>query len=97
MNGRYRLIAFSLAIGFALGQSVIADRIDRATLRTYEAIDLHPLRDGMNHWRKRYGRVSSSRSIPCPKSRWKGARAMRGTALDLREFWNGIIPRGRRV
>ena len=56
MNGRYRLIAFSLAIGFALGQSGAADRIERAKLRTYKAIDLHPLRDGMNHWRERYGR-----------------------------------------
>ena len=41
MHGKYRLIAFSLAIGFALGQSGAADRIER---------------DGMNHWRDRYGR-----------------------------------------
>ena len=32
------------------------DTVEAAKAQTYEAIDLHPLRDGMSHWRKRYGR-----------------------------------------
>ena len=48
-----------LILAGLLGSSAIAaddEAIDAAKMRTYEAIDLHPLMDGMSHWRKRYGR-----------------------------------------
>jgi len=41
---------------FAIGLCQANDRIETAKAQTYQAIDLHPLRDGMSHWRKRYGR-----------------------------------------
>lgn len=41
----------SFSAGFAENAGVI-----QAKSRTYEAIDLAPLRDSMSHWRKRYGR-----------------------------------------
>ena len=41
---------------FAIGLCEANDGIEAAKAQTYQAIDLHPLRDGMSHWRKRYGR-----------------------------------------
>ena len=41
---------------FAIGLCEANDSIETAKAQTYQAIDLHPLRDGMSHWRKRYGR-----------------------------------------
>ena len=32
------------------------DEVEKAKQQTYGAIDVHPLGDGMSHWRKRYGR-----------------------------------------
>jgi PelA/Pel-15E family pectate lyase len=47
---------FLICCFLAVGQSEADDAIEVAKTRTYEAIDLHPFRDGMSHWRKRYGR-----------------------------------------
>ena len=38
------------------GQSWAGEAVEIAKSKTYEAINVHPLLDGMSHWRKRYGR-----------------------------------------
>jgi len=47
---------FLICCLLVVGQSEADDAVESAKARTYEAINLHPLRDGMSHWRKRYGR-----------------------------------------
>lgn len=52
----YRWFGCLMSVFVCVGNVWADDAVMAAKAKTYEAIDLRPLRDSMSHWRKRYGR-----------------------------------------